>query len=140
MRRPAEVVIGKVVGITASGAPLVDFADNPVGTPLAALATACYDESHRGAAVALMFVNGERKRPLVLGVLAQADAAPGLPEGENEQLRQTVTMTAVREIVLQCGRARIVLTRAGKVLVQGTHLSLRSSGMHRITGASVQIN
>ena len=48
--------------------------------------------------------------------------------------------TASREIVLQCGRASIVLTRAGKVLVRGAYLSLRSSGMHRITGASVQIN
>ena len=45
-----------------------------------------------------------------------------------------------REIVLQCGRASLVLTRAGKVLLRGSYVSLRSSGMQRITGASVQIN
>ena len=42
--------------------------------------------------------------------------------------------------MLQCGRASLVLTRAGKVLVRGAYVSLRSSGMQRITGASVQIN
>jgi hypothetical protein len=53
---------------------------------------------------------------------------------------ERLTLTATREIVLQCGRASITLTRAGKVLVRGAYLSLRSSGVHRITGASVQIN
>jgi hypothetical protein len=128
------VVIGRLAGIGEDGAPLVDFDGNPAGAPVRALATARYDDQVPGASVALMFIEGDRARPLALGVVSQADAATApMPE-------ERLTFTAGREIVLQCGRASIVLTRAGKVLVRGAYLSLRSSGMQRITGASVQIN
>ena len=88
------------------------------------------------APVALMFVDGDRARPLAIGVIAEPDGRWRQPRRPEERL----TFTAAREIVLQCGRASIVLTRAGKVLVRGAYVSLRSSGMQRITGASVQIN
>lgn len=131
---PPRVVIGRIAGMK-DGAPLVDFPDNPAGAPVSALATARYDLAPEGAAVALMFIDGDPARPLVVGLIeTPTDAVtPSTPEDR-------VTITAAREIVFQCGRASIVLTRAGKVLVRGAYLSLRSSGMHRITGASVQIN
>jgi hypothetical protein len=135
--QPAEVVIGRVVGIGADGAPLVDFPDNPSSGPVAALATACYGEVPAGAAVALMFLADDRARPLAIGVVAQYEPMPATATPEPEE---RLTFTATREIVLQCGRASLVLTRAGKVLVRGAYVSLRSSGMQRITGASVQIN
>jgi hypothetical protein len=134
---PAEVVIGQIAGVADDGAPLVDFPGNPAAVSLRALATARYDQVPPGAAVALMFIEGDRSRPLALGLLAQQEA------GSAETARsvdERLTLTATREIVLQCGRASIVLTRAGKVLVRGAYLSLRSSGMQRISGASVQIN
>ena len=37
-------------------------------------------------------------------------------------LEERLTFTAAREIVLQCGRASLVLTRAGKVLVRGAYV------------------
>jgi hypothetical protein len=131
---PTEVVIGRIVSVGEDGAPLVDFAGNPAGEPVKALATARYDDVACGASVALMFVEGDRARPLAIGVVSQPEEASAAAPSE------TLTFTAAREIVLQCGRASIVLTRAGKVLVRGAYLSLRSSGMQRITGASVQIN
>jgi len=131
---PAEVVIGRIADIGEDGAPLVDFAGNPSEGPVRALATARYDDVACGASVALMFVEGDRTRPLAIGVVSRSDAVPVVEPEER------LTFTAAREIVLQCGRASIVLTRAGKVLVRGAYLSLRSSGMQRITGASVQIN
>jgi Domain of unknown function (DUF6484) len=130
---PADVVIGRLVGVGEDGAPLVEFAGNPAGQPVRALATARYDDAASGTAVALMFVGGDRARPLAIGVVSQPEATAATPE-------ERLTFTAAREIVLQCGRASIVLTRAGKVLVRGAYVSLRSSGMQRITGASVQIN
>jgi hypothetical protein len=137
---PAEVVIGRVVGIAEDGAPLVDFPANPTGAPVPALATARYDLVPADAPVALIFVAGDRARPMAIGLIAQhvekpADTDPVVPR-QDERL----TLTAAREIVLQCGRASIVLTRAGKVLVRGAYVSLRSSGMQRLTGASVHIN
>ena len=49
-------------------------------------------------------------------------------------------LTAEHEIVLRCGKASLTLTRAGKVLIRGTYLLSRSSGVNRIKGGSVQIN
>ena len=131
---PAEVVEGTLVGVGEDGAPLVDFPGNPAGVPLRALATARYAEVSLGSAVALMFIDGDRERPLAIGLIAR-QAEPMTPA-----LEDRLTISAAREIVLQCGRARIVLTRAGKLLLRGAYVSSRSTGMQRITGASVQIN
>jgi hypothetical protein len=49
-------------------------------------------------------------------------------------------VSARKQLVFRCGRASITLTEDGKVLIQGTYLSSRSSGVHRIKGGSVQIN
>jgi|SRR6516162_7495093 hypothetical protein len=142
--RPAEVVIGRIVSIGLGGAPIVDFPENPAGEPVAAMATARYDLDAMGRNVALMFISGDPARPLAIGVVAhpggrdQVDASTGAVQHEDPP--ECLTLAATREIVLQCGRASIVLTRAGKVLVRGAYLSLRSTGMQRIIGASVHIN
>jgi hypothetical protein len=139
--RPAEVVIGKLVGVGDDGAPLVDYPDNPAGRPVPALATARYDNVPAGHSLALMFLDGDSTRPLVIGVVRQPGRAADESDRQgDERPSDRLTLTAAREIVLQCGRASLVLTQAGKVLVRGAYVSLRSSGMQRITGASVQIN
>src|SRR5215467_11855412 len=73
---PAEVVIGRIVGIKADGAPLVDFPENPAGKPVPAMATARYDREAAGRDVALMFISGDPFRPLAIGVVAH-------PPGKN---------------------------------------------------------
>jgi hypothetical protein len=141
---PAEVVIGRIVGIAREGVPIVDFPANPAGRPVTALATARYDRVPSGAAVALMFLSGDLTQPLAIGLIPRPngeDAAEVCGAGQKpDEPPECVRLMAKREIVLQCGRASIVLTRAGKVLLRGAYVSLRSSGLQRITGASVQIN
>jgi hypothetical protein len=138
---PAEVVIGQIISVGIDGVLQVDFPGNPAGGPVPALATARYDDVPPGRAVALIFLDGDPARPLAIGVVAQPDTVAGSVDGpEGERPGDRLTLTATREIVLQCGRASLVLTRAGKVLVRGAYVSLRSSGMQRITGASVHIN
>jgi Domain of unknown function (DUF6484) len=131
---PTEVVEGTLVAVGEDGAPLVDFPGNPAAAPVKALATARYAEVSLGSAVALMFIDGDRARPLAIGLITRPvePVAPALEE--------RLTLSAAHEIVLQCGRASLVLTRAGKVLLRGAYVSSRSTGMQRITGASVQIN
>jgi hypothetical protein len=131
--RPADVVIGRLVGVGEDGVPLVDYPGNPAGRPVPALATARYDGVPADRSLALMFLDGDPARPLAIGIVGPSEAAM-------EKTGDRLTLTAAREIVLQCGRASLVLTQAGKVLVRGAYVSLRSSGMQRITGASVQIN
>ena len=138
---PAEVGIGRVVGLGPSGAPLVTFPANPTDAPITALATARYEAAAIGRDVALLFLDGDPARPLAIGLIAAQTDQPALASVPADAApEERLTFTATREIVLQCGRASLVLTRAGKVLVRGAYLSLRSTGMHRITGASVQIN
>lgn len=136
---PAKVVIGTIVKVGRDGVPLVDYPGNPAGQPVPALATARYDGVPSGGQVALMFVDGDPPRPLAIGQVAEAHSAAGSAPGD-EPPGERLVLSARREIVLQCGRASLVLTRAGKVLVRGAYVSLRSSGLQRITGASVQIN
>jgi hypothetical protein len=131
---PPRVVVGRLAGVTADGTPLVEFLGNPAAGAVRAAATARYNAAPKGASVALMFLDNDPARPLAIGVIAEPR------ETGTQSVEERLTLGASREIVLQCGRASIVLTRAGKVLVRGAYVSLRSSGMQRITGASVQIN
>ena len=83
---PAEVVIGRIVRVGDDGAPVVDFAGNPAGEPVRAMATARYDDVSPGASVALMFVEGDRARPLAIGVIAHRAGAGGPAAALEERL------------------------------------------------------
>jgi hypothetical protein len=156
------VVIGRLVGFAASGDPLVNFAGSPQGQGLAARAAAALREGDLGRRVALMFEGGSPSKPIVLGLIhepaitpahaeapapANATVAPDSPapimiaEGTEARVDgERVVFTAEKEIVLQCGKASITLTRAGKILIRGAYLLARSTGVNRIQGGSVQIN
>jgi hypothetical protein len=135
-----EIVIGILDGFDADGRPLVDYPGNAAAAPLPALTTALYGADAIGRQVALLFAEGDGTRPVIVGLVRPpGEPAPGgarLAELDGERL----VLSAKQEIVLQCGRASITLTRAGKVLIRGSYLSSRSSGVHRIKGASVDIN
>jgi len=63
---------------------------------------------------------------------------PGQVEVDSDGERMIVS--AKEQLVLRCGKARITLTRAGKVLIEGAYISSRSSGVNRMKGGSVQLN
>ncbi len=51
-----------------------------------------------------------------------------------------VELTAERELTLRCGEAALTLSRTGKVVLTGTAVLSRATGVNRIVGGSVQIN
>jgi hypothetical protein len=53
---------------------------------------------------------------------------------------ERLLLDARTQLVLRCGKASITLTREGKVLIQGSYISSRSSGVNRVKGGSVQLN
>jgi hypothetical protein len=65
-------------------------------------------------------------------------ATPGCVEMDVDGERMVVT--AKSELVLRCGKATITLTKEGKVLIEGTFVSSRSSGVQRIKGGAIQLN
>ena len=144
--RLPEVVLGSFEGLAEDGAPLIDYPGNATGRPLPALSTAPLAPSMAGRAVALLFADGDPMRPVLIGLVQQPaeQRAPslGTPNGDRDVTLdgKRILFEAEREIVLKCGKASITLTRAGKVLLRGTYVLNRSSGVNRIKGGSVQIN
>ncbi len=133
------VVIGVLLDVPEASSPVVAFPGCPSETGIAATTTTVLAREDIGTQVALMFVGGDPSRPLVIGRiqrLPEARQAPAVAHIDGERLE----FSAEREIVLRCGKASITLTREGKVIVRGTYLSSRSSGVNRIRGGSVQIN
>jgi hypothetical protein len=134
------------------GATLVGFADDG-RTPLvlvdessvAVKAVTLVDlhGAHVGKRVAVLFELQGLKRPVILGLPRDQpswpDKKPNL-DCEVEADGERLIIRARHQLVLQCGAASITLTRAGKVIILGTYISARSSGVMRIKGGSVQLN
>ncbi|SRR6266852_5262885 len=159
------VLIGTLAAWDDAGNPLVDYPNNPSECFLPARTIVPLNQANLGREVALMLVDGNPRQPLIIGLLqppqtpaARGSAGPnvaavrGSPDpahGSTEGLHppiaaevdgERLVFTADQEIVLKCGEASLTLTKAGKILIRGTYVLSRSSGVNRIKGGSVQIN
>lgn len=138
-----EVTIGELVAMADEGCtPLVLYPGQPGSAAVRARSVVDLHGAHIGRAVVLSFEGGDATRPIVMGVLRQPDAptAAGPGQVQIEADGERMIVSAKEQLVLQCGKASITLTRAGKVLIQGSYVSSRSSGVNRIKGGSVQLN
>ena len=150
------VVIGMLSGIHAQGMPLVIFPGNPGEMPIAAKSMATCTQHDIGREVALLFEDGDPRKPLLVGLIQNPSDTAEKIQSSPQELAKTETdehdnpyleldgerieLKAKQEITLKCGKASITLTKAGKILIRGTYLLNRSSGANRIKGGSVQIN
>jgi hypothetical protein len=138
----AAAVVGELLALTDDGmTPRVRFAGQPGTAALRARSTVDLHAAHIGASVVLLFEAGDPARPIVTGVLRgpTRDATargPLVIDVDSERL----IVDAKEQLVLRCGKARITLTSAGKVLIEGAYISSRSTGVNRIKGGSVQLN
>jgi Domain of unknown function (DUF6484) len=138
-RRLDGVVIGALVGFADDGGPLVDFSGNPEDSPVVARTIAVVSREDVGRDVALLFEGGEPTRPVLIGLMAQPQ--PQRPATVSvDRDGERLELTAQQEIVLRCGEASIMLTRAGKVLIRGAYVSSHSKGVNKIKGGAVHIN
>ena len=164
-----EILIGSLAAFDEQGKPLVSHPLISTAAPIPAITTQGLSHQHIGRQVALMFVNGQLNQPIIVGLIhsplyallenitvatpaenVQADVVvfeSPLPEKEKRDSSQTLQVDGKRvviegqeEITLSCGEASITLTKAGKILIRGTYLQSRSSGVNRILGGSVQVN
>jgi hypothetical protein len=134
-----SVLVGRISAMLASGEPLVDFPGNITGSLVSARSLAPIRSSDAGREVALIFEDGDPSLPIIMGLLQTTE--PGSGHSLEVKLdEESIRLSAKKEIVLQCGKASITLTSAGKVLIRGAYLLSRSSGVNRIKGGSVQIN
>ena len=136
----ASAIRGLLTAFTDAGEPLIDFPNNPAGTPIPALSTVELATADLGRDVVLVFEDGDPARPIILGVVMPAGPRPAARTVEVTADGKCVTVSADQQIVLKCGDASITLTAAGKVLIRGAYVLSRASGTNRIKGGSVQIN
>jgi uncharacterized protein DUF6484 len=137
------LVVGRLVGFGEDGLALVVYEDQPGTSALSAASTVDLVGEHIGDDVVLMFELSDPHRPLVIGRVRKRNSLPTgarSPHVEVEADGQRLTVIAEERLVLKCGKASITLTAAGKVLINGTYVSNRSSGVMQIRGGSVQIN
>ncbi|WP_374568601.1 DUF6484 domain-containing protein [Ideonella sp.] len=155
---------GRLHGFGPDERPLVAGLSATAGRIVAARSTVLLRGSQVGREVLVVFDGGDVTRPIIVGVLEPApmvrdDAAPlsgqdrvvieSEPHADRDANRLIqwrvdgegrLVIEAQRELVLRCGAASITLTRAGKVVVDGTYVLSRSSGYNKIKGAAIDIN
>jgi len=166
---PGEILIGSLAAFDEQGKPLVSHPLISNAAPIPALTTHPLSHQHIGRQVALLFVNGLLNQPIITGLIhsplyalldnisvattennVEADVVvfeSPLPAKEKRDFSETLQIDGKRvviegqeEITLSCGEASITLTKTGKILIRGTYLQSRSSGVNRILGGSVQVN
>jgi len=147
-KRITGIVIGTLSEAQEGKRPMVYYQGIPAGNPLPAISTENLSNVKSGREVALGFVDGDPALPIILGLIQktgeQEQPAPQeLPEDPIVNVKidgDRLTLSAEREIVLQCGKSSITLTREGKVILKGAYLSTHATGVNRIKGGSVLIN
>ena len=133
---------------------MVALGNNTEDLPIAAKAATSVQPGDIGRQAAVLFENGDARSPVVMGLIQNLAKTPEQSPAPNAMEQQVaansfggvvvdgekVLLNAEKEIILQCGKASITLTRAGKIIVRGAYVSSKSSGVNRIHGGSVQIN
>jgi phage baseplate assembly protein gpV len=138
------ILIGEMIAMRDDArTPLIVYPGQPGTAALAARSVVDLHGAHIGKQVVLMFERGNPARPIVMGVLREGEGwpleeRPGQVEVDADGGRLIVS--AKEQVVLRCGKASITLTKAGKVLIEGTYVLSRSTGVNRIKGGSVHIN
>lgn len=134
---PSGVSVARFAGFDDAGRFLVSFGDTD--PPVCAWSTVGLTTADAGADVAVGYERDAAGRVVILGRLRES-ASEATRETMVRVDGQRVIVRADQDLELRCGNASIVLTRAGKVLINGSYVSSRSRGANRIKGAYVDIN
>lgn len=139
----AAPVIGELLALAEGAIPLVRHPLQASPTALRARSTVDLHGAHIGRSVLLVFEQGDAERPVVVGVLRDEAGWPLAEAPAQVQVDadgQRLVVSANEQLVLRCGKASITLTKGGKVLIEGSYVSSRSTGVNRVKGGSVQLN
>lgn len=161
-----QLVLAHVQSFDSLNRPVVSFMVAGNSYTISALTTAPLSAEMINRQVALSFIDGDLRKPLILGVIhsplydylqqLELDPASGamVEEAECEDGvdkpspllepvvvdGRKVTIEAKEMVELRCGEASITLTQNGKIIIRGKYVLNRSSGVNRIVGGSVQVN
>ena len=131
------VVIGQFLGFGESG-PLVSYGGLEEASAVEARSLAELSPDMAGCDVALLFEEGDPRRPLIVGRIVDPLQKPAPAEIVSDGER--ILVTARERIELRCGKARIVMEKDGHITIRGTYLVSHASAANRIRGGSVNLN
>lgn len=129
------VVIGMFLGFE-NDQPLVVFPSNPMDHAIPARMLVPLNSDDVGTEVALLFEDGTRDRPLIIGrIVERADA-------ERQVVRdgETVKVTANDRLELRCGKSSIIMEKDGRITIRGANVTTHASNANRIRGGSISLN
>ncbi len=141
-RSAAGMVVGTLIGFKDE-IPLVTYPGQTGTSASQARSVVDLSGAHIGCQVVLGLGGGLENPPIIMGVLRRIQSTSLQDRAGSVEVDadgERLIVTAKEQLVLRCGNASITLTKAGKVIIQGTYVSNRSSGVMRIKGGSVQIN
>ena len=133
-------ILGTLLGLDADDRPIVNCTLDGEQTLQAVSASAWVPADHNwdawtGKNFVCIAKAGSSREVLLLGPLAGSAT-----EEASGTTRETIHLKAGKELILECGEAKIQLRADGKIVVLGGNIIQRSRGPHKIRGASVQIN
>ncbi len=134
------VVIGILMGFDGPD-PLVVYSGNPSDKACTARALCALSAEDTGREMALLFEDGDRSRPLIIGrIVKPARQEPAkMPPGVVRD-GETVKITAEDRIELRVGKSVIIMEKDGHITIRGKNLVSHASASNRIRGSSVNLN
>ena len=131
------VVSGALLGCD-NGAPLVVFPSNLKDHAIPARSLAQLGPDDVGCEVALLFEDGQRTRPLIVGRIVDPvrgdETANIVRNGENFRV------SATDRVELRCGKASIIMEADGHITIRGSYVVSHASASNRIRGGSINLN
>jgi len=141
---PPSVVVGSLLALAdGRSTPYVGFDGQLTAAAVPARSVVDLFPTHIGRKVLLAFDAQDLSRPIVLGVLRGAVAAPTANPAMPVELLadgQRLTVSAQAELVLRCGRSCIILTSDGRIELRADVIVSQAAEVNRIRGGSVQLN
>ncbi len=133
------VSVLRIVGVDAEGRPLVQVDGARASSPASVVWMKDVPDWSRcvGLRVLAAFPDGEEGSTVVLGLL---DAPPDSEKTSRRPKEKRLRIEGEEEVVIECGKSKIVLRADGRIEIRGGHLVSRSSGPNKIKGATVHIN
>lgn len=146
------VLSGRLISIDENGQFLIDFQGNPNGPISARLTSSVWEKLRKGhlegREVLLAFDNNDLSRPVIIDTMyniieeiVESSVTLETQTAKDQNIaNKRVSIDAEEDIVLQCGKASITLTKAGKILIQGEYVLSNSKGANKIKGGSIHLN